>query len=342
MVPRIAVICDASGIVQHILAGAVRPGLAFRELAVDDGRAKLTQFLETIVRDGVAAGWELNLVLSHVGAPESVVCSGLRCGDQSCIVGHVSPDGFDEISRLNNELVNSQRELGRQKAALERANRELTDFAAVVSHDLRAPLRNIQQLIGLFQTKVPHLVDDRAAVWMQHIVMSAERLQKRIDDTLDYARLGGGPVPYERVRLNEVVDLLARPGLSRDDLPELPCVRWQIELLFQNLIENAFTYHGESPPAVHVGCQRHPGLYRISVRDNGRGIPAGHEAKVFEMFYQINPQSKGAGIGLATCQKIVQRHGGTLWAESKLGEGSTFYFTLPPAAEEAVRIGAAR
>lgn len=326
MAARIAIICDAAAVVTHVLSGAAVVSAPFAALMDEASRQKARLFLEAIHRDGAAAGWELNVLVR--GLPEALSFSGVKLDMGCAIVGQDVPGDLDEIARLNNELVNSQRELARQNAALERANQDLQDFAAVVSHDLRAPLRNIHQLIALFQEKAPQLLDHRATVWLEHIVSNAVRMQKMIDDTLAYARVGNAGA-FAAVPLNEVVDLFPHEGVSRDDLPVVSGIRSQLELLFQNLIENAISYHGDFPPRVHVSAERVRDRWRIAVRDNGRGIAPADQKRIFEMSARADGRTEGTGIGLATCQRVVRHHRGEIWLESALGAGSTFYFTLP-------------
>lgn len=327
MASRIALLCDPSGAVTLALHGHVEPGTSLESLADPASRGKVRQFLDLLRREGSAAGWEWNLLSESVPIPVSF--SGLRIGTGFAVVGQDPPSGLDEIARLNNELVNSQRELARQNAALERANRELANFAAVVAHDLRAPLRNIRQLIGLFQEKAPQLLDQRAAVWLQHIVENAARMQKRIDDSLAYARMENAAALFEAVPLNEVVDAVATPEVHREELPVTWGVRSQLELLFQNLIENALAYRGPDPPSIRISAQLCGGRWRLAVRDNGRGIEPADHLRIFEMFHHAGDAAQGTGIGLATCRQVVRRHGGEIWVESVPGAGSTFYFTLP-------------
>ncbi|MBY0503608.1 MAG: hypothetical protein K2X03_06855 [Bryobacteraceae bacterium] len=323
--------CNAAGIITEVLRGAAPLGVPFLDLLDGGSLGKARRFVAQVALQGAVSGWEFNVLAGD--SAEAVQFTGLLDDDGGYrIIAANLPPGFEQAARLHNELVSSQRDLGRQNASLERVNRELQQFAATVSHDLRAPLRNIRLLIGLFESKAPQLLDERAALWLSHIVANAERMQRLLDRTLEYASAEGAPLRLEAVPLNEVVDVTANPYVTRGDLPAVQGDRVQLERLFQNLFDNALAYRREETPRIEVHARPAGSYWRIAVSDNGLGIASADQSRIFEMFGRVNPRGEGVGIGLATCRQVVHRHQGEIWVKSGLGEGSTFYVTLPAAA----------
>ena len=306
----------------------------FAALLDPASQSKGEQFLAALRTHGAAAGWELLVRdVQGTGSPRLLRFSGVAAADGFYLTGEDAPGDLDEVARLNNELVNAQRELAREKAALARANQDLADFAAIVSHDLRGPLRNIRQLIELWQQQAAPEPGHRSTQWLEHIAMNAARLHKLIEETLASARGRGHEPPPAGVPLNELVDRLRgdRAFVSRGDLPIVRGVPSQLEILFQNLFENAERHQRPGHPlSVHVSATAAgPAWWRIVLRDNGQGIPAALQNRIFERYYASG--NGGTGIGLATCRQVVRRMGGEISAESEAGHGATFSFTLPAA-----------
>lgn len=307
--------------------------------------------LVTAIHDALGLGSEARSTL------QSVV-ERLRAGSEDA--RSQSGAHWIEIARLNNELIGSQRELTRQKAALQRtiealrlaldSNSELERFAAVVSHDLAAPARQVRQLTHLFSHHSPAMagLDERSAGWLRHIAASALRMEKLVGDTLAYARLGGPSEPLAPVPLNEVVDeaaatladeLAATGGrVERDaDLPEVRGSRVQLAALFQNLIDNAVKYRVPGlPPVIRITAgHQSEAFWSITVRDNGIGIAPEHHERIFEMYTRLGGAADlgnsgtGSGIGLAACRRVMALHGGTIRVESAPGAGAAFHLMMP-------------
>ncbi len=234
--------------------------------------------------------------------------------------------------------------------ALRRSNRELEQFAHVVSHDLQEPLQLVVRYARLIGERFEEALGEDGGRFLGHLVESAERMQSMIDSILEYSRLGadGPPAgPAEPpVDLEAVVDeALANLGgaaeaaaaeITRGPLPAVTADRAQMVQLFQNLIGNAIKFRAQGhKPRVHVSATESDGSWVLSVADDGIGIdPAQHE-RIFRMFQRLHSKGEypGTGIGLALCQRIVERHGGCLRVESRPGHGATFSAVLPkPAA----------
>jgi PAS domain S-box-containing protein len=220
------------------------------------------------------------------------------------------------------------------------SNTDLERFAYVASHDLRAPIRAIDGFAKLLQESVADTVSNEDNELIARILGSTRQMTDIIEALLEYARIDSKPKAFTTVDLSQACSTalemlhtsITQTG-ARVEVGTLPTVMGdavQLVDLFQNLIANALTYRNEAPPELRISAARTGSEHVICVQDNGIGIaPADHE-RVFEMFKRLHAQSKipGTGIGLATCRRIVERHGGRIWLESALGKGSTFRFTL--------------
>jgi signal transduction histidine kinase len=244
---------------------------------------------------------------------------------------------------LQQEISNRQRAesaLLKSNQELARSNAELEQFAYVASHDLQAPLATIASYAQLLEKRYQDRLDSQANKFIGNIVHGCTRMQVLIDDLLEYSRVGRNQKPFELVECDRVVEqaLANLQATIRDtgavvnysDLPAVTGEVSQLVQLFQNLIGNAIKYRQESPPVVTVTACKHDKKWLFSVADNGIGIAMQHQERIFQIFQRLHTQKEysGTGIGLAICQKIVERHGGSIWVESEVGQGSIFYFTL--------------
>jgi signal transduction histidine kinase len=234
-------------------------------------------------------------------------------------------------------------ELAAKNAELQRSNTELEQFAGVVSHDLAAPLGVVGGYLELLFDLYEHELDPQATKWVQSATRAVGRMQHLIEALLTYARAGNGPCRLRRADLSEAADqaVMDLRGAIRDSgatvlvgtLPAASCDPTLIRQLLQNLIGNGIKYrHPDRACRVRVDARRDSGGCVVTVTDNGLGIPAGDRARVFEMFTRIDRSGPGGhGVGLSTCQRIVERHGGRIWAEAAEGGGTVVAFTLPGA-----------
>jgi light-regulated signal transduction histidine kinase (bacteriophytochrome) len=259
---------------------------------------------------------------------------------------------FDRIvlkARLNailerRRLLNLERQrtiqLELADAELRRSNEELRRFASVVSHDLQEPLRMVTSYMQLLKRDLGENVSERQQEFIEFAIDGGRRMSALIQDLLSYSRVTSVEAQREEVDCNEVLhEVQANLRASIEEagatiaigvLPKLTADRSQIRQLFQNLLSNAIKYRSERPPVLQVHAERCGGNWLFSVADNGVGIDAEHCDQVFEMFSRLHDRtSPGTGIGLAICQRVVERLGGKIWVESRQGQGSTFYFTLP-------------
>lgn len=260
--------------------------------------------------------------------------------------------GYAKVTRDITEprrLVADIKELNDLKATLnnnldelKRSNEDLQQFAYVCSHDLQEPLRVISNYSQLLAKRYTNKVLDHTAVeFIEITIDAAKRMQGLINDLLVYSRMQSNPREFEAVDCNEVLNkVLAnlmipiQEASATVQVAQLPTVRAdasQLQQLFQNLISNAIKFRQTQTPEVSVTFQKEPSRYIFAVKDNGLGFDTKYADRIFIMFQRLHAREAypGSGMGLAICKKIAERHRGSLWVESKLGEGSTFYFALP-------------
>ena len=237
------------------------------------------------------------------------------------------------------ELLNSEI---KQRQELARSNAELEQFAYVASHDLQAPLHTISNYASLLERRYREQLDAKAHKYINYIVDGARRMRTQIEDLLEYSRLGRSNSTWHTTDCNLVVsqaiaNLQAEIEASQakivfnGDLPTEIVDPSQLIVLWQNLIENALKYCHEVTPIIQLKVNSLENHWQFAVSDNGIGIEPQYRKRIFQIFQRLHTQDEypGTGIGLAICQKIVERHGGSIWVESQLGQGSTFYFTIP-------------
>jgi signal transduction histidine kinase/HAMP domain-containing protein len=253
-----------------------------------------------------------------------------------------------ELNELNKKL---QQEINIRKQAeealkekakeLERSNSELAQFAYIASHDLQEPLRMVSSYMQLLEKRYKDKLDDDAHEFIDYAVDGAMRMQQLINDLLAYSRVGTRGKSFEPIDSKNVYEravdnlkvAIEESGamILCDPLPRVMADASQLMQLLQNLIGNGIKFSGEGPPRINVSAEKKEEEWIFSVRDNGIGIDPEHQERIFQIFQRLHSRSEypGTGIGLAVCKKIVERHGGRIWVESKPNRGSIFYFTIP-------------
>lgn len=252
---------------------------------------------------------------------------------------------FTGIVRDISERKRVEEQQARLLHELESANEELRNFAYVVSHDLKAPLRAIGSLADWVVTDYADKFDDEGKGHMQLLLGRVRRMDGLIDGILQYSRVGRVKEANVAVDLDqlvhEVVDLLGPPAnivITIDDpLPVVVAERTRLQQVWQNLLSNAIKYMDKPAGRIRVGCVAVGNKWKLSVSDNGPGIEERHFERIFQLFQTLAPRDRveSTGVGLALVKKIVELYGGEVWVESKVGEGSTFFFTLPRTAADA-------
>jgi signal transduction histidine kinase len=248
---------------------------------------------------------------------------------------------LNELAEAAIQIRQNNADLKKQAAALEQSNLELRQFTYLTSHDLQGPLRGISGFVQLLQNQYQGQLDEQADEWISRTVASTRQMETLLRDVLTYSRIDARQVPFEPVDLNELFDdvvhslnssiIEVKATVTRGSLPVVAGDRLQLLQLLENLIGNGIKYHSAHPSCVHVFAEKEADRWLIGVRDNGLGIDAKHQARIFELFRRLHTQQDypGTGIGLAICRRIVQRHGGDIWVQSEPDQGSTFYFTIP-------------
>jgi PAS domain S-box-containing protein len=248
--------------------------------------------------------------------------------------------GFAKVTRDLTERKQSQDELERVVEELRVANEELDRFAAVAAHDMTDPLRTISGFAEyLLETDPP---EEKREQYVRHIFDSSQRLSAMLHGLLAYARAGrprdAAAVVEVETAVRQVRDDLAagiaeRGALLEVDLPtdaRVQVDRDDLRIILQNLVSNALKFADREDPVVTISAARTVGAWRITVADNGFGIPPEHQERIFAAFQRApNRRAMGYGLGLAICQRLVERHGGSIGLKSEPGEGTRFWFNLP-------------
>ena len=247
-------------------------------------------------------------------------------------------------------LFSQKQEIEAQNRELSISNRDLEQFAYVVSHDLKQPLRTIGSYVGLIERRYKEDLGEDGQEFMDFITSGVRRMSTLLGDLLEYSQTGKRG-DDEVVDLNDVMNVASQNLIQQireenalvkvDPMPELIGNKNALVQLFQNLVSNAIKFRGDDLPVVEVGYEDEGDHHLISVRDNGIGIDEAYKEKIFVVFQRLHHTQDvypGTGIGLSICQKVVKQHGGDIWVESNYGQGSTFFIRLPKRNWEEQRI----
>ena len=240
-------------------------------------------------------------------------------------------------------LHDSNKKLEVQALELKRSNEDLEQFAYIISHDLKAPVRNISSFMNLLGKQFTETSPKSSREFVEMSKLSADRLTRQIDDLLSYCRVDRNLPPVSSVDLNamiktieiELSEKIKQKNGQIQIIGSLPVLKEMHSSLmhhvFQNLIANAIKFNSNPAPSINIGCSETNGIFTFTVQDNGIGIDPIYKSKLFQMFKRLHTseQYEGTGIGLAVCKKIINFYKGEISFESEPGRGTTFYFTLP-------------
>lgn len=298
--------------------------------------------VEALRADG--STFPVALAVSEVVTPEGRLFTGIL---HDLSRRHAYQEKLRQANEeLEEQVAQRTAELERSLRELNRSNRDLEQFAYIVSHDLQAPLRNVRQGLELLDVHLERAVGqgfDVEAVELRDLVIDAvDTMDNLIRGLLSYSRsqrVSRPPVPVDLGRL--AADVLRQIHLDLEDagvvveagdLPTVVGDEVQLRQLLQNLLQNAVKYRAPNrPPRVHIRADESSDGWVFSISDNGIGVDPDHHERIFELFSRGHVGYDGVGIGLALCQRIVERHGGSIWVESEPEQGATFSFTLPKA-----------
>lgn len=310
-------------------------GKKWIENFIPDTQKELAVFTtDQIMRHGAATSEHSeNAVLTKSGTERLIAWHNTPVrNDADEIVGTLS-SGEDITERRAAEMKQAQ-----LLEQLERVNAELSAFSHVVSHDLKAPLRGIGSLASWIASDYADKFDKEGKENMSLLIGRVKRMHDMIDGLLQLAKIGRAEgVKTEtdlKALLTEIVDLLAPPKHIRihlpDKLPTIVADPTRMQQVFQNLLSNAVKYMDKPKGEITVGCGEDDEFWHFNVQDNGPGIDGKYFQKIFEIFQTLAPRDsyESTGIGLSLVKKIVETYGGKIWIDSKVGEGSTFFFTI--------------
>ena len=230
-----------------------------------------------------------------------------------------------------------------RQRALETSNERLEQFAYAASHDMQEPLRMVSSYLQLLERRYEDDLDEEATEFIEFAVDGADRMRSMIEGLLRYSRVETRGDPLQAVDLDAVLEAVhddlrvaidsSDATITSDDLPRVEGDPHQLRQVFQNVLENAITYSGDAPPDVHVSATSNGSDWIVSIEDAGIGIDPADQERIFEVFQRAHDRREGdgTGIGLALCERIIERHGGDIWVDSTPGEGSTFSFSVPAA-----------
>lgn len=242
-----------------------------------------------------------------------------------------------ELQSLNEELEDRIKQRTRE---LQESNESLQQFAYVASHDLQEPLRTLSSFTQLLEHRYKGKLDADADEFLDFIVNASKRMSSLLNGLLSFVGMKKGvqstePICLEKLLADAQLNLQAAirendAVIKQGTLPCLSIDPLQVTQLFQNLLSNAIKYRGKAPPEIDINAEKNGSEWIVSVKDNGVGFDQQYADRIFTLFQRLHGREvDGTGLGLSISRKIVESHGGRMWAKSKVGEGSVFYFTLP-------------
>jgi len=234
-----------------------------------------------------------------------------------------------EIVKINKQREKLLEELGYQ-------NQELSDYAHMVSHDLKSPLRSIDALTTWLSEDFKDKVDDQGRESLKLIRNNVEKMDTLISGILDYSTINKNQTESYDVNINKLVDAIIASMLipehitihKTSQLPVIKGDKYRLQQLFQNLIDNAVKYNDKTKGIIEIGVKNKSDFWEFFVKDNGKGIEQIYFDKIFKTFQKLENNPESSGIGLSIVKKIVTLYGGQIWVESKIDKGTTFYFTI--------------
>lgn len=243
----------------------------------------------------------------------------------------------DEVRKVNSNL---EKLVEQRTTELKRSNEDLEHFAYLASHDLQEPLRMVGSYIQLVEERYKEKLDCEGKEFIEFAVGGVNRMHGLIRDLLAYCRMKSQPIQFQRVDCNAALNVAlmnlkipieqADATTTHNSLPTIEGDESQLIQIFQNLLSNAIKYRSQKPLHISVSAEPKDDVWLFSVNDNGIGFDIQYAERIFQLFKRLHGSKyPGTGMGLAICKRLVENHGGKIWVESVVEEGSTFYFTVP-------------
>lgn len=275
---------------------------------------------------------------------EHIAAEALRCDIQDYLIKeNTTKETLEKAIRTAIEKKNFQRILDSQNKALEVTNNELRQFAYILSHDLKSPLKKISSFVDLISDKLQDTTDQEVQLYLERVVANTTRMTDLINALLKYSRIVNATLKAEPINLQNLVDSVVedlsleikekKAQIDYKNLPEIHGYDAGLRQFFQNLISNALKYNNNAHPHVLISHEQNENELAINIADNGIGIPESHRDKIFQWFSQIpehqKKQEAGLGIGLAICKKVADMHEAKLEIHSNQPTGTIFTLRLP-------------
>jgi signal transduction histidine kinase len=297
------------------------------------------EFIQAYKENNGDSATAIIMVTGH--GNEAAAVEAMKLGALDYIQKSQIPEDFFVQNILNTiEHARLKEKIVRYQQNLEKSNKALLEFAHTAAHDLKGPARHIASYCELLKDSIGTQLSSDSLAYIDRMMVNAHRLQKLIDDLLDYSRAMHSKEEKKEVDLGKVIHdipddletmiLDNNAVIITDKLPTISAYPLRINQLFQNLISNAIKYRNQDDPIITISCNDKGKFYQFSIHDNGMGIDKEYQEVIFKPFQRLHTQEKieGTGLGLAICKKAVNMHNGKIWVESKTGEGSTFHFTI--------------
>lgn len=316
---------------EALLGYTISDAINLMDLVHPEEQHKVAQGFTTLLKEGAVTDFNVKIIIADTSTRLVHINASLIYDEKG------SPAAAQGIVRDITEFKLLELQKERLLTDLERSNDELQEYAHVVSHDLKSPLRSINALVSWVKEDNEGTLDAVTLDNLDLIETTLEKMEALISDVLNYSSVSKNTIDYEDVPTQEVlvdiIDLLHIPDhifITVDqDLPVLKGVRARVQQLFQNLLSNAIQYCDKEKGLIHVSCRDVEGFHQFAISDNGIGIARKYHKKIFKIFQSLHTRKESTGIGLSIVKKIVDMYNGDIWLESEEGIGTTFYFTIP-------------
>lgn len=326
----------------------------FRATNIECGRQTgmdMKQFIGQSIREAMPDVLNMNVLHLYEEAlisKKTVDLGVVEYGDKKVNLGHYKVEVYHidnkHVGVIFNNItaqIEAETRLKKKIAEVEENAREMEEITYIASHDLQEPLTTIKSMTEWLRQRYEPDLDEQGKKGVNFVIQSVSRMKVLIMDLMDFSRIGQDVMPNEKIDIRELLedmisDLASAEGMSEakvtvGEMPTINGYRTGLRLLFQNLISNSLKFRADNiQPAINIESKETETHWQFSVKDNGIGIEKKYLKEIFSIFQRLHSRDEyeGTGIGLAHCRKVIELHEGKIWVESKVGKGSTFYFTI--------------